>query len=291
MPRDILELPAPSPDRRIPYGPDPFHFGDLRLPSGPPPYPAIVYIHGGFWRSRFSLEHAGHVCAALQSIGIATWNLEYRRVGQPGGGFPGTLDDVLLGARFIREIAASQPIDLERIAVAGHSAGGHLALWVAAQSRTPLRRAVSLAGVTDLRLAFELNLGDGAAREFLGATPAEAPDRYTACSPIELLPLPVPQLLVHGTRDETVPIELSERFAARSNTSDFTTHEPRTTNYEPRPTTYEPRTTTYEPRTTNYAPCELFRIPGADHFDVIDPRSPFWPLVMSKLAVSVGGDT
>lgn len=237
MPRDILELAPPSADRRIAYGPDPLHFGDLRMPAGAGPHPVLIFIHGGFWRTRYGLGYAGHVCAALAQEGIATWNIEYRRVGDPGGGWPGTLGDVRRGTEFVREIARTHALDLNRVMVAGHSAGGHLALWIAAQDVLPLRRAISLAGVTDLRRAFELNLGDGAAAQFLGGTPAEVEHRYRAASPIGLIPIRAPQLMIHGTEDEIVPIELSERFCAASGN------------------------------------CDLLRLEGADHFDVIDPRS------------------
>ena len=222
--------------QRIAYGPDPLHFGDLRLPARAGPHPVVIFIHGGFWRARFGLEHSAPFCEAITEVGIATWNIEYRRVGQAGGGWPGTLDDVLRGTQFIEQIAQSYPIDLRRVFLAGHSAGGHLALWVAAQNQIELRLAISLGGVVDLRRAFELHLSSGAVEDFIGATPAGEPARYTAASPIELLPMRTPQLLLHGTRDEIVPIELSDRFAAASNN------------------------------------CELLRLEGDDHFDVIGDR-------------------
>jgi acetyl esterase/lipase len=251
MPRDILELPAPPADRRLTYGPGALHFGDLRMPAGAGPHPAIIYIHGGFWRANYGLEHAGHFCEALRSAGVATWNIEYRRVGQDGHGWPGTLDDVLRAAQFIERIAHSHPIDLERVLVAGHSAGGQLALWMAAQDAIELRAAVSLGGVVDLRRAFELHLGDGAVEQFLKATPVEAPGRYGTTSPIELLPIRTPQLLIHGTRDDVVPIELADRFGAASRN------------------------------------CKIVRLEGGDHFDVIDPRSAHWPVIMDALLRAV----
>jgi len=170
MSSDILTLPAPAPDERVPYGSDPAQFGDLRLPAGSGPHPVAVVIHGGFWRAAYSLEHIGHLCAALTAAGVATWSLEYRRLGQPGGGWPGTLLDVGQGVDTLRAIAPGRPLDLERVLAIGHSAGGHLALWVAARPRLPvgsplhapsplpLRGAVSLAGVADLRRAWELQL-------------------------------------------------------------------------------------------------------------------------------------
>lgn len=221
---------------RIAYGPGPQHFGDLRLPAGPGPHPAIIFIHGGFWRARFSLEHSAAFCTSLTAAGVATWNVEYRRVGDAGGGWPGTLDDVLLAAQFIATIARQHPIDLRRVFVGGHSAGGHLALWVAAQNKIDLRRAISLGGIADLRRGFELHLSSGAVEDFLGGTPEEAPERYRSASPVELLPIPTRQLLIHGTRDDIVPLELSERFAAASSN------------------------------------CELLRLEGGDHFDVIGER-------------------
>jgi acetyl esterase/lipase len=247
MPRDILELPAPPADQRIPYGPEPLHFGDLRLPSGPGPHPVLIFLHGGFWRARFTLDHAGHMCAELARQGVATWNIEYRRVGDAGGGWPGTLDDVLRGAGFIEELVRLHAIDPGRVVLAGHSAGGQLALWVAAQNKMRLRQVVSIAGVTDLRRAFDLHLGNGAVEQFLGGTPDELPGPYGAASPIELLPIRTPQLLIHGTRDDVVPIELSERFCAASDN------------------------------------CELLRLEGADHFDGIDPRWPYRPAFVLRL--------
>jgi len=245
---DILEIPAPAAGRRIPYGTEALHFGDLRFPAGGGPQPLVIFIHGGFWRARRNLEYAGHLCAALVDRGVATWSIEYRRVGDPGGGFPGTLDDVLLACRFVEELARSYPLDTSRITVAGHSAGGQLALWLAAQECLPLRCAISLAGVTDLRRGSELHLGDGAIDEFMGGSPAQMEAAYRSASPMELLPIRTPQLMIHGTLDDVVPIELSDRFAAASKN------------------------------------CEVLRLEGADHFDIVDPRSRFWPAVIEEFA-------
>ncbi len=245
---DILEIPAPKADRRIPYATDPLHFGDLRLPAGPGPHPVLIFIHGGFWRARRSLDYAGHLCAALAERGVATWSIEYRRVGDPGGGYPGTIEDVLTACRFVEQLAQSYPVDMDHMKVAGHSAGGQLALWLAAQNAVPLSRAISLAGVTDLRRGFALNLGSGAIEEFMGGSPDQLQDAYRNASPIELLPIRAPQLMIHGTEDDIVPVELSDRFAAASKN------------------------------------CETLRLDGADHFDIVDPRSPYWPAVIEELA-------
>jgi len=137
---DILTLPAPPADARIAYGPDPLQFGDLRLPTaasggGDGPFPLVVLIHGGYWRNRYDLAYFGHAAAALTATGFATWNIEYRRVGDAGGGWPGTLLDVAAATDYARTLAATQPIDLDRVVALGHSAGGQLAAWLAARRR------------------------------------------------------------------------------------------------------------------------------------------------------------
>jgi len=259
----ILDLPPPPANVRIGYGPDPLHVADLRLPKGPGPYPCVIAIHGGFWRNRYDLAHLGHLCAALTEAGIATWNIEYHRAGDPGGGWPGTFHDVTRAARHLVAIAPRHRIDPDRLIVLGHSAGGQLASWLACMAAVsesseirgdplPLRGAVTLAGVLDLRLAFDLGLSDGAVRDFLGGAPDEVPERYAAASPAELTPLAIPHLLAHGGRDETVPPEMSTRVHAAS-----------------------PEVST------------LLTFPRAGHFDLIDPRAVTWlDLLAAILAIS-----
>src|SRR5260221_7053344 len=132
MSQDILTLPPPKANARIPYGADPLQFGDLRLPSSPGPHPTVIFIHGGYWRNAYNLDHAGHLCAALARAGAATWSIEYRRIGDPGGGWPGTFDDVLHGAEHLAKIGQRYNLDLRRLVASGHSAGGQLVLWLAA---------------------------------------------------------------------------------------------------------------------------------------------------------------
>ncbi|MDQ2742634.1 MAG: alpha/beta hydrolase [Chloroflexota bacterium] len=258
--RSILDLAPPPPDIRLPYGSDPLQYGDLRLPPGPGPHPVGIVIHGGFWRARYSLEHIGHLCAALTAAGFATWNLEYRRLGDPGGGWPHTLLDVARGADYLREVSAQYPLDLNRLLAVGHSAGGHLALWLAARHRLaadnelyldhplPLRGVISLAGVSDLISAWLLRLGNGVVGELLGGTPDTAPARYAAASPAELLPMGVSQALIHGTEDSNVPFSMSQAHAARARA------------------------------TGDHA--ALIPLPGMGHFEPIDPRSGAWPMVL-----------
>jgi acetyl esterase/lipase len=247
MSTPILDLAPPPADARIAYGAAPQQFGDLRVPKGAGPHPVVIVIHGGFWRAAYSLDHIGHLCAALTRAGFATWSLEYRRIGDPGGGWPGTGEDVVSGAVYLRKLAERYPLDLSRVVVAGHSAGGHLALWLAAQHKISLRGVVSLAGVADLRRAWELGLSDGVVGELLGGSPEQVPERYKQASPIELVPLGVPQRSLHGTRDDTVPIEIGWRYqkAAAAAGDD----------------------------------ARLIELPGAGHFELIDPRSREWAAV------------
>lgn len=259
----ILTLPPPSADLRVQYGPDPLHFGDLRLPPRDGPHGVVVVVHGGFWRSMYSLEHIGHLCAALTAQDVATWNIEYRRIGDKGGAWPGTFLDVGAAVDYLRVLAPQHQLDLSRVAVVGHSAGGHLALWLAARQRIPLgdalytpdplplHHAVSLAGVVDLRRGWELELSQGVVRDLMGGTPEEQPGRYATASPFELLPLGTPQILLHGTADPNVPYEISERY--------------------------------YKEAQAREDAVELVTLPDCGHFEVIDPNSSVWPEVRAAV--------
>src|SRR5579863_7498941 len=201
---DILTLPPPPADARLSYGTDANQFGDIRLPKTKGPFPVVMNIHGGFWRAKYDLAHCGHLCAALTSKGIATWNIEYRRVGNPGGGWPGTFEDIRSAYRYLPQIAKRYNFDPTKILVMGHSAGGQLALCLAAHEPS-LKRVVSLAGVVDLRRAWQLHLSNDAVVEFLRGTPDQVPDHYREADPMQLSIPQARQWLIHGTADEVVP--------------------------------------------------------------------------------------
>jgi acetyl esterase/lipase len=166
----------------------------------------VVVLHGGFWRAPYAADLMDPVCADLAARGYKAWNVEYRRVGADGG-WPMTFDDVK---------AAVVGVD-EPFVTLGHSAGGHLALWLAAERGGAL--AVSQAGVVDLVEAWRLGLSRRAPEELLGGSPDEVPDRYAFASPAARLPLGVPQLLIHGRRDDTVPAEMSRTYAEQARRS------------------------------------------------------------------------
>jgi len=206
------------------YGPHRSQRGDLHLPRGAGPYPVIVLIHGGSWRKRYGKIVMRALARDLLRRGWAVWNIEYRRVGD-GGGWPATFEDVALAVDRLDGLHPS--LDLTRVDVLGHSAGGHLALWVAGRSRLPagapgafssrprvsLRRVISLAGVCDLAGAYREWHG-GAVRELMGGSPERMPERFAAADPIRHVPLAIPALLVHGVLDEVVSVNISRSYAA-----------------------------------------------------------------------------
>ena len=193
------------------------------MPRGGGPFPVVVLLHGGYWRSKYGRWTMVALAADLRARGVAAWNVEYRRVGRFGGGWPMTFDDVAAAIDLLAE-RGDPRLDLESVAAVGHSAGGQLALWAASQNdaRVPIRRVVAQAAVCNLAAVGE------PARELLGGSPAEVPDRYAATDPMQLLPAPVPVLLVHGAEDETVPLRRSRAYleAARAAGGEVELHEP-----------------------------------------------------------------
>lgn len=259
--RDIQKLEMPAADHRISYGTAAQQFGDLRLPKGKGPHPVAILIHGGCWYSEYDLNHIASFAAALTELGLASWTIEYRRVGNQGGGWPGTFADVAQATDYLRTVARSYPLDLKRVITIGHSAGGQLALWLAARkqlSRTsplyaadPLkvRGVISLAGITDMR-GFNAGCND-AVRKVLGGTMEEFSYRYRETSPIELLPLGVRQSLIQGNLDKIVPPALGEKYKLAAEKHGETV--------------------------------KFIALDGVGHFELIAPQSSAWPTVEQEV--------
>ena len=251
---DILSLAPPKADARVAYGGDENQFVDLRLPAGKGPHALAINLHGGFWRAKYDLGHAGHLCAALTAKGIATANVEYRRVGNAGGGWPGTFADVRTAYQFLLQSARQYEFDPRRVVVMGHSAGGQLGLCLAAHE-TALTAVISLAGVVDLQRAYALHLSKDAVVEFLGGTPAEVADHYREADPMKLK-IAARQWLMHGAVDDVVPPTFSRDYVGAKQKSK--------------------------------EDVRLVEIAGSGHFGVIDPRSGAWKEVERVVMEAVG---
>jgi acetyl esterase/lipase len=267
---------------RLAYGPVASQFGELYLPRVLKSDSTIILIHGGFWRARYGLDLMTGLARDLAIRGMVVWNIEYRRLGEAdkdAGGWPTTLLDVARAADYLRVLAPLYGLPLQRVISIGHSAGGHLALWLAARhgidrasilhpayptatnSREPdgqenggalqLAGAISLAGAVDLELCWQLNLSNGVVAALLGGSPEQVPERYAAASPAALLPLGIPQVLIHGALDDIVPLQVSQAY----------TH----------------KATEAGDRVT------LIQQADADHFTLIDPCSQVWATTLQAL--------
>ena len=219
-------MPLPPAVARRAYGPAPQQFGELRLPEGAGPHPVVVLIHGGCWRNRYDLVYITRLAAWLGAQGWATWTIEYRRLGDAGGGWPGTLRDAGSALDALRLLAKSSPLDLSRVVAAGHSAGGQLALWLASRAQLaadsalyqtdplPLAGVLGLAAICDLD-SFRIGPPDtchAAVDLLLQGSPDAVPGHYADASPQRRLPLNVRQAFVQGEGDDTVAADSVRRY-------------------------------------------------------------------------------
>jgi acetyl esterase/lipase len=269
-PLDLANAPVRAGAQQIAYGSDPLQFGELRLPAGPGPHPVAIVVHGGCWVAHLdglddraiAIDNMRPLAAALAAAGIATWNIEYRRLGNAGGGWPGTFRDVARAAEFLRTLAREQPLDLDRVVAIGHSAGGHFALWLAARAAIPpdselyqaealpLAGALSLDGPADLAATIPLQqmvCRTPVITDLLGGSPGERPDRYRAASPIEML-----------AAGQSFEFFAGQMFAAQAE-----------------PYAARARASGDEVRLTVLA--------DANHFAFIDPESAIWPQVLQAV--------
>jgi acetyl esterase/lipase len=256
-PRTVLARPAPPPDLTVAYGDHPDQVADLRFPAAPAAsLPLVIVVHGGFWRAEYDRSHTGPMAADLVGRGYPVAQLEYRRTGQPGGGWPGTFADVVAGVSALPALAArATPADHPEPGppvLLGHSAGGHLALWYAAAHPTAtLGGVLALAPVCDLLEAYRLDLDGGAVTALLGGGPDRVPDRYAYADPAQRLAATAPTVVVHGVLDEQVPIALSRGYVSRARAGGSNVR--------------------------------LVELPGVEHFGLIDPLAPAWTSVTDVL--------
>ncbi len=265
-PQDIRSDEPVKPYCAVAYGPDSEQYGHLRVPDGGGPFPVLVILHGGCWLSFADLKYMSRFAAAFTESGVATWSLEYRRIDSPGGGWPDTFLDVAKGIDHLRLLESKYRLDLTRVVVVGHSAGGHLALWAAGRPKIaedsplhsaaplPISGVVSLAGPGQLAPLRDLDndvCGGDVIDRLMEGAPDEVPGHYAAGSPIRLLPFGIPQRLLTGAADQAIPARFAEAYAdaARKAGDDAT----------------------------------AVTLAGSAHFEVIVPGTAVWPDVKSTI--------
>ncbi|MGZ4488614.1 MAG: alpha/beta hydrolase family protein [Nocardioides sp.] len=246
-PEDVLTRTAALPDAVLRYAGHDDGVVDLRLPGGAGPWPLVVVVHGGFWRQGYDRKHARPMADALAAQGFLVASVEYRRVGGAGG-WPVTAEDVDTALAKLPGLLEGLGVGTTTTTLLGHSAGGHLVLWLASQGHR-VDRVVALAPVGDLRHAAAAHLGDDAVRDLLGGGPEEVPAAYDAADPaVRLMERPgLDLVMVHGTADDVVPLTNSESLVAR------------------------------------HPYVDLRVLDGVDHFAVIDPASSAWSAVVGAV--------
>ncbi|HEX8233950.1 MAG TPA: alpha/beta hydrolase [Caulobacteraceae bacterium] len=261
-------LKQPKAELRIPYGPGPDQFGELWLPKGQGPHPVVVMIHGGCWQASVArLDIMNLIADALRRRGTAVWNIEYRGVDQPGGGYPGTFEDVAAAIDRLREIAPRHRLKLDKVVAVGHSAGGHLALWAAGRGRLPeasplrtarplpIAAAVSLAGLADLGSLLEPGVHGcevEAIRKLAAPAAAGGEGSFAETSPAELLPLGSRQISIHAAQDRIAPVAVGEAYTRKARAAGD--------------------------------PASLTVLTGAGHFELIAPGTPAWTYAAARIA-------
>jgi len=263
---DYMALTGPAPTSRVAYGPAPSQYAELFVPKGAGPFPVAVLVHGGCWTKEFGgIDQLRNMAGALLARGIAVWNVEYRRVDEPGGGYPGMYQDMHAALDTLAAQAGPQHLDLERVVAVGHSAGGQLVQWIAGRARIPagsplhrtqmlpVRAVVSLGGLADLRREREL-IKSSCGRdtpELAGLPSAARPDVYVDTNAAELVPNGSHTILVTGELDTISPPRVAHDYAARARAAGDS--------------------------------AEVVILPGASHYDEVAASSPSWPLVAAAI--------
>ncbi|MYM36027.1 alpha/beta fold hydrolase [Duganella sp. FT94W] len=269
--QDYLALNGPAPARHVAYGAAPSQFAELFLPAGAGPFPVAVIIHGGCWTQAFGgIVQMRAMAGDLAAQGVAVWNVEYRRYDEPGGGYPGMYQDAATALDSLRALAPEHRLDLSRVVLIGHSAGGHLAQWAAARARLPrgsplyvadplpVPVVISLGGLADLRREQALikSSCERDMAQLAGVASAARPDIFSDTSPAELLPAGVRTVLIHGEHDDIAPLRVGQDYARRA-------------------------------RAAGDA-AEVLVLPGGSHYDEVAPASPSWPIVAAQVRQALG---
>jgi acetyl esterase/lipase len=272
-PRELQALPRAAADLRAAYGADSSQYGELRVPAGPGPHPVVVLVHGGCFKAAFAnARDLAPMGDALKADGIASWTIEYRRLGEPAGGWPETYRDVGRAVDHLRALAGPHRLDLARVVVVGHSAGGHLAMWAAARRRVPtgsalhvadplpVRGVVDLAGPLDMAAdvaGYEAICRDPVITTLLGGTPSAVPERYAQTSPRALRPLGLPQVLVWGEHEDNVPQGQAESYVQAATEAGDSVR--------------------------------LVLVPAVGHFEIASPLATPWPAVRGAIRALLDG--
>lgn len=267
---DYMALSGPAPTAHVAYGSAPSQYAELFLPEGKGPFPVAVLVHGGCWTKEYGgITQLRNMAGALAGRGIAVWNVEYRRVDEPGGGYPGTYLDMNAAMDALGQEARKHPLDLDRLVAVGHSAGGQLVQWLGARPRipagsplykareslmrVPVRQVISLGGLADLRREKDLlkSSCDREIVELAGTPSATRPDVFSDTNAGDLMPNGSRTVLITGELDTISPPRVAHDFAARA-------------------------------RAAGDA-AEVVILPGASHYDEVAANSPSWPLVLEQI--------
>lgn len=261
---DLLDRERPGESASIRYGDLPLQVVDLWLPAGKGPHPTVLMVHGGCWQSDIADRRIMNwIAQDLRNRGIAVWNIDYRGIDREGGGYPGTFLDAAAAADSVRDHAQRYNLDISRLVATGHSAGGHLALWLAgrgrlpaasplrAQSAVPISAVVSLGGLPDLEQARSQKQGCG----------PEVIDRlagggFSDTSVPRLAPLGIPQTLVNGDSDRIIPTAFASDYAAAM--------------------------------TRAGDRVEVVIVPGQGHVELIAPETPAWAAAVEAIERALG---
>jgi len=267
---DYMALSGPAPSATFHYGSAPSQYAELFLPAGEGPFPVAVLVHGGCWTKEFGgIVQLRNMAGALARHGIAAWNVEYRRVDEEGGGYPGMYLDMNAALETLRREARKHPLDLERLVAVGHSAGGQLVQWLAARPRIPassplfqadalaVKNVVSLGGLADLRHEAELikTSCDRDTAQLAGAPSQARPDVFSDTNAGELMPNGSRTILVTGELDTISPPRVAHDFARRARAAGDR--------------------------------AEVVILPGASHYDEVAASSPSWPLVLQAIEAAL----